>query len=209
MGVPSHVRTCVDEPVTNGQTSKRLGVPLRGCPSADESMAEVPSRACVDELMTGDRATEPPALPDEHTSTGPATNDPSAPSATKRAREMLAPPFDLRMVAPTFGFGSDINLPVWSLPITKRSFMLRFSVLSQIDGLLYKCQGRGARIERDVLAVYKSSAVCEVYGCAKWQSTASFCGLYMCDFKELPTVVAVVASHRVYGVFIVPAATHR
>jgi len=79
-----------------------------------------------------------------------------------------------------------------------------FSIVSQIDGLSAKCLGQGARIERDVMATSAATAVCHVYGTSKWMSTGAFCGLYLCDFKYMPIVVATVASHRGYGVFIVP-----
>jgi hypothetical protein len=146
-----------------------------------------------------------PPAPGEDTAMDVNDGDLTPVVATHDARKPLRSAHALpRELAPTEGVGTDINLPSPRLPTTARTFAMRFSVLSQIDGLLYKCQGRGARIERDVLSPCKSSAVCEVSGCAGWQSTASFCGLYFCGFEHMPAVVATVASHRGYGVFVVP-----
>ena len=81
---------------------------------------------------------------------------------------------------------------------------MRFSIVLAIDGLTYKCQGTGARIERDVFAPDASSAVSVVHGHAPWMSTGSFCGLYFCDFEFMPDVIAAVATHRGYGISVVP-----
>ena len=97
-----------------------------------------------------------------------------------------------------------IKLPQWAMPKTTRSFALHFSIVAQLDGLMAKCRGMGARIARDVLATSELSALCHVHGYDPWMSTGSFCGLYLCDFEFMPRVVATVATHRGHGVFIVP-----
>ena len=102
------------------------------------------------------------------------------------------------------GSPADIRCPMWALPTTTRSFRLHFSYISQIDGFASKCRGRGARIERDVLAPSGPEAVCHIHGHAAWSSPGSYCGLYLCDFEFMPAVVATVASHRGYGFFVVP-----
>ena len=99
-----------------------------------------------------------------------------------------------------------IELPRWTLPNATRSAAMRFSIVQAIDGLAYKCQGTGARIERDVFAPNASSAVSVVHGHAPWMSTGSFCGFYFCDFEFMPEVIATVATHRGYGIFVVPMA---
>ena len=102
------------------------------------------------------------------------------------------------------GSPADIRCPTWSLPTTTRSLRLHFSFISQIDGFASKCRGRGARIERDVLAPSETDAVCHIHGHAAWSSPGSYCGLYLRDFEFMPAVVAAVASHRGYGFFVVP-----
>ena len=99
---------------------------------------------------------------------------------------------------------TSIRLPHWVLPAAPRSFVMNFSLVSQIDGLSAKCLGQGARIERDVMAPSATVSVCHVHGHAPWMSSSGFCGFYFCDFEHMPRVVATVASHRGYGVFIVP-----
>ena len=76
-----------------------------------------------------------------------------------------------------------IKLPQWAMPKTTRSFALHFSIVAQLDGLMAKCRGMGARIARDVLATSELSALCHVHGYDPWMSTGSFCGLYLCDFE--------------------------
>lgn len=124
--------------------------------------------------------------------------DPEVPAEPRPGRRALAPD---RTIG---GVGDDIRLPLWELPQTTRSFAMHFSLVSQIDGLSFKCQGPGARIERDVLVTSAAEAVCHIHGHAPWMSTGSFCGLFLCDFQFMPAVVATVASHKGYGIFIVP-----
>ena len=102
------------------------------------------------------------------------------------------------------GPAADIRVPNWTLPTTSRSWRLKFSILSQVDGLASKCRGRGARIERDVLATDQDHAVCPVFNHAAWMALGSFSGLYLCDFEHIPEVVATVVTHRGYGFFVVP-----
>ena len=133
----------------------------------------------------------------EHVLPEPAPQPPDAPPASRLRRS-------LSTVRELSGVVETLHLPLWTLPATKRSFCIDFSLLSQIDGLSYKCRGQGARIERDVLAPNGDAAVCHVHGRSPWMSTGAFCGLYFCDFEFLPHVVAAVASHRGYGIFVVP-----
>ena len=98
----------------------------------------------------------------------------------------------------------ELRLPRYALPVVTRSLSIDFSLISQTDGLAAKCRGRGARIERDTLAVDDASSLCSVRGCAPWVSPGSFCGLYLCDFVCMPEVVAFAASHRACGFFVVP-----
>ena len=90
------------------------------------------------------------------------------------------------------------------MPVADRSTRLAFSLVSQIDGLLFKTKGTGARLERDVLARCGKDAFCEVWGMPNWMSAGSFCGFYFADARFMPHVIATVASHRGYGVFVVP-----
>jgi hypothetical protein len=98
----------------------------------------------------------------------------------------------------------DVRMPHPFLPDTTRSFSVDFSIISQIDGLSAKCLGSLARIERDALAPSLDMSVAHVHSCPKWLSSSSFCGLFMCDFIAIPSVIATVASHRGMGIFVVP-----
>ena len=131
----------------------------------------------------------------------PATTDGPLPKRTPVRRLRYVPLVDY---VPLTGTGDTVTLPCWALPAASRSFAMDFSIISQIDGLCAKCLGSGARIERDVMATTSASAVTGPYGCPPWLSTSSFCGIYFCDFRFMPNVVASVASHHGYGVFIVP-----
>jgi hypothetical protein len=100
----------------------------------------------------------------------------------------------------------DIKVDMLKLlwPVVRRSMTISFSLVAQIDGLLAKCWGMGARITRDVFAESDTDSVCEVRGYSEWMSTGSFCGFYYCDFEFMPHVVASVLSHKGFGVFVVP-----
>jgi hypothetical protein len=77
-----------------------------------------------------------------------------------------------------------------------------FSLVLQIDGLIFKCQG--GRIERDVFAQHDNVAVCKLRGRLPFESAGSFLGWYAAAVEMMPEVVATVASHRGLGVFVVP-----
>ena len=84
----------------------------------------------------------------------------------------------------------------------RQDFAVDFSVVSQIDGLIFAVMG--ARIEWDVLAPSLDTAVCQVFGRRPFESCSSRLGWYACDFAAMPFVIAMVASHRGSGVFVVP-----
>jgi hypothetical protein len=96
-------------------------------------------------------------------------------------------------------------LPVWCLPPKMgTATTLSFSLVQQIDGLLHRCQG--VRLERDVCASSQATAVCEIVGMEAFESAGAFCGFYHSDdITLMAPLVAMVASHRGLGVFVVPA----
>lgn len=83
------------------------------------------------------------------------------------------------------------------------SWSVHFSVVSQMDGLIFSVLG--GRLEWDVLATSRSSAVCEVFGRKPYMSCSSALGWYLCDFSQIHLMVAMVASHRGCGAFVVPS----
>ena len=95
-------------------------------------------------------------------------------------------------------------MPCKDLPVTRRTFRINFSLVSQIDGLSAKCLGAGARIERDVLAPSDAASVAHIHGHPGWFAPSSCCGFYFCDFSFMPKVVVAVASQRGLGIFVVP-----
>ena len=134
--------------------------------------------------------------PPEHNDEPPWAPDPG--TARLRRSTPLVNDQDLT------GVDTAVRLPLWTVPAVTRSFKVDFSIISQIDGLSAKCLGQGARIERDVMATSDQAAVCHVYGWPRWMSSSAFCGLYFCDFEHMPHVIGTVASHRGYGIFVVP-----
>ena len=86
----------------------------------------------------------------------------------------------------------------------KRSFAIPFSIISQIDGLLSVLVR--TRVERDVWALNAEDSACKFFGCEKWRSWSTFCGLFFSGI-QLPRIehtFAVAAQHHALGVFIVP-----
>lgn len=106
------------------------------------------------------------------------------------------------MSTPPKSSDEEFVLPVWSVEVRTRVWSMCFSLWSQIDGLLYAVWG--VRLERDVLAGGSSSSVCEVYGLEGHMSCGSFVGLYATSGRDMPGVVAAVASYKGAGVFVVP-----
>jgi hypothetical protein len=98
-----------------------------------------------------------------------------------------------------------IGLPQWHFPSElPPPPATDFSIISQVDGLIFKCQG--LRVERDMRAVQAKSAFCDHIGMERYESTGSFVGWYHADpLLHMPGIVATVASHQGIGVFIVPA----
>ena len=98
-----------------------------------------------------------------------------------------------------------VVLPMYDLPGSmeiKLPWSVHFSIVSQIDGLIFSVLG--GRVEWDVLATSRSSAVCDVFGREPYMSCSSALGWYLCDFSQIHLMVAMVASHRGCGVFVVP-----
>jgi hypothetical protein len=180
--------------------------PLDGTPphTADPRSENFPSPAPVVMDATPPPTAAPEAGPPHqqrfHVADGmPVPIDDADQPADPQPRAAAPPPN-----RPLSGTGETIRLPQWDLPATSRSIQMHFSLVSQIDGLCYKCRGPGARISRDTLAPSADSAVCHVFGHEPWMSTGSCCGFYFCDFAFMPSVVAKVASDRGYGIFVVP-----
>jgi hypothetical protein len=86
--------------------------------------------------------------------------------------------------------------------IPRRSWRVNFSLVSQIDGLLYHL--RGLRLERDVMATSREDSYCPFFGRHHFESSSSFIGLYMSDFHLLPAAIEEAARHHAFGVFVVP-----
>jgi hypothetical protein len=89
------------------------------------------------------------------------------------------------------------------MPQVGRRLTLEPSIIPQIDGLLHCCLG--ARIEIDVCAHRQDLAHTDPFAILPWESLGSVFGLYLHDWQHMPSVVAVAASHRAAGVFVVLA----
>ena len=93
--------------------------------------------------------------------------------------------------------------PLMKLPTPRPRPGIDFSIVEQIDGLL-SCL-YGLRIMRDVCAVDDADAVCQTRGLPAYACLGEDVGLYFTCPTQLPTVLAVAASHRACGVFVIPA----
>ena len=128
----------------------------------------------------------------------PAHATPSQPSA-QASPSPTASPSQL-VKARTF------RIPCFDLPAPRPRAAIDFSIVEQIDGLLYALFG--ARLERDVLAPSDAEAVCDLRGLRPWECLAVDIGWYHGCRQQIEEVVAVAASHRACGVFVVPAREH-
>lgn len=113
-----------------------------------------------------------------------------------------------------------MTLPVWRVDTEKaRSWSLEFSLVSQMDGLMFKLFG--LRIERDVFAASASQSCCKFFGCNErrpwstftgtcpflagwWFNDATFVGIFQRGLESMPQVIATAASHHACGLFVVP-----
>ena len=89
-----------------------------------------------------------------------------------------------------------VMLPLVCVPM--RQWTLHFSLISQIDGLLFSLLG--IRLNRDVLAPVPAEAQCAFYGRGESESCSAFLGLYVSDYRA----VQVAVRHHACGVFVVP-----
>lgn len=83
-----------------------------------------------------------------------------------------------------------------------RSATVDFSIISQIDGLLYSLLG--LRLERDVYAPSAAASVTPLFGRSTFESCSSFVGLYWADPHHMHAAVCMAHMHHACGVFIVP-----
>ena len=100
--------------------------------------------------------------------------------------------------------GDHVPVGIRSLGIAQRRLKIDFSIVSQMDGLLYAILG--LRIERDVFASTLLESHCDFFGSRAFESCASFTGIYFTDFvpERLSSMVAMARKHRAVGVFVLP-----
>ena len=128
----------------------------------------------------------PHVLPSATSSPGPAHPDPRAPVA---ASGFAAFPF------------AGVALP--KVPVSPSRDVLDFSIVSQLDGLLFGMFG--IRLERDVLAPSRSASHTTFCGRFPFESLATFTGLFQgTDADMFPAVKRAIAE-RSCGVFVIPA----
>ena len=86
----------------------------------------------------------------------------------------------------------------------RRTLRLDFSIVSQIDGLLYAMLG--LRVERDVFASCLDESCCDFFGRQMFESCASFTGIYLQNFvpESLGATLSMIKAHRAIGVVVVP-----
>jgi hypothetical protein len=142
----------------------------------------------------------------EEPTTSAGSSGTQARPASSPRKKVFKPPSSPRKGTIVDGPGGRvIGLPQWHFPSElPPPPATDFSIISQVDGLIFKCQG--LRVERDMRAVQAKSAFCDHIGMERYESTGSFVGWYHADpLLHMPGIVATVASHQGIGVFIVPA----
>lgn len=90
----------------------------------------------------------------------------------------------------------------FALPQCARSIDVDPSIIWQVDALL--SSRRGPRIERDFCASSAADSFTIFEPLALYDDLASFNGLFMHNFNLMPAVIAAAASHKAFGVFVVP-----
>ena len=111
----------------------------------------------------------------------------------------MVPPQSASAAPPSLVLSADT---CFALPACSRSLDVDCSIIWQIDALLM-CR-RGPRIERDVFASSAADSFTMYYNLMPFDDLASFSSLFMHNFEVMPAVIAAAASHRAFGLFIVP-----
>lgn len=96
------------------------------------------------------------------------------------------------------------DMLVWERngPPAARRALVPFSVVAQIDSLLWLCLG--VRLERDVLHRPGEPSCCTFTGIKSWESCSMFCGYYHTAPPLLPAAVAMLSAQHGCGLFILP-----
>ena len=108
----------------------------------------------------------------------------------------------------SFQSGSAPRRPVarshTSSHIERRGWRLEFSIISQIDGILYSLLG--LRVERDALATSAEESMCLFFGLPPAVPWSAFTSVFFEDFSEkaIAAMIAHAKEDRVLSVFILP-----
>ena len=103
--------------------------------------------------------------------------------------------------------GPDVlRLPYLAFPASPRfrSLDVDPSIVCTGDALSFKLCGRGARVEVDLFAPSAALSFCEPYKFQAFDDLASLNCIYFHDPHMMPGVVALAATHKAFGLFVVP-----
>ena len=98
-----------------------------------------------------------------------------------------------------------LKIPFLQFPSFFRSIDLPSSIIYQIDALSCKVLGPNARIEADLFAPNPGASFTRPFSFeSAYDDLASFNCLFFHDLDLMPEIIALAASHKAFGVFIVP-----
>jgi hypothetical protein len=137
-----------------------------------------------------------PSLPAQSRAGSPAIERLRQP----RAGPAMNPPGDVKPGAP---LDCDIICPQWEVGcFARQTARLHLSIMAQMDGIIYSLLG--VRLEADVFAPNAESSYCVRWGNPAFTAWSTFVGIFYPSFSRLDSLVAVAASQRCCGLFVVP-----
>ena len=89
------------------------------------------------------------------------------------------------------------------------AWILDFSLVSQMDGLLYALLG--VRIERDAFATDSRSSLCRFYGCESFMAWSAYTMIFVPRFDNaiISSMLDKAAAQNAVGVFVLPVWTEQ
>jgi hypothetical protein len=159
----------------------------------------------IDLMLHRDQLFNPSCPPADFEVDTSTTSSPSSPTVDLPIPVSLSRPRrpPTPVPGPPYSAGDPLDLPLYCLQPPGPRTTLHYSIVEQIDGVLHSIFG--IRLERDVLAPDDTTSFCTTRGLASYECLGEAPALYFTNPADMPLAVAVAASHRACGIFIVPA----